>query len=469
MHLLGQVTIDVLPDDAMLEIFDCYMDQAREVDEVEAWHTLVHVCRRWRSIVFGSPNRLNLQLICRIRTPVKEMLSIWPALPIVIRDNLDLTSREDNIIAALAHSDRISELELCVAGSSQWEKVFAAMQKPFPVLTDLVLRSAKDTEPVLPDTFLGGTAQRLRFLRLNRISFPGLPKLLLSSATHIVYLQLWNVPRSGYISPEVMATCLSALTSLKELRLTFESPRSLPDRGIIRHFTPTTPATRAVLPALIRFRYRGMSEYLEDLAARIDAPMLHSLKITLLNQLIFDTSNISEFISRTPKFKVLDEARVAFDDWEVSVTFPRTVERLHLGILCRQSDWQLSSLAQVCGSSLPLVSSLGHLYIYNSKYLRLGWQDDDVENAQWLELLRPFTAVKNLHLCKEFAPRVAAVMEELVGESVTEVLPALRNIFVEGYQPSVPLEEGIRRFIAARHLSSEPIKVSHWDREQDKW
>ncbi len=40
MRCLGQVTIDVLPDDALQEIFDRYVDQARKVDDIEPWHTL---------------------------------------------------------------------------------------------------------------------------------------------------------------------------------------------------------------------------------------------------------------------------------------------------------------------------------------------------------------------------------------------------------------------------------------------
>ena len=71
------------------------------------------------------------------------------------------------------------------------------------------------------------------------------------------------------------------------------------------------------------------------------------------------------------------------------------------------------------------------LYIYERKYVRPHWQHV-IENAQWLELLRPFTAVKNLYLRKEFAPRIPAFMQELVGGRVTEVSPVLENHFLEG-------------------------------------
>ena len=86
--------------------------------------------------------------------------------------------------------------------------------------------------------------------------------------------------------------------------------------------------------------------------ARIDAPLLNKLSIAFLHQLILDIPQLSQFISRTPKFKAYDEALVIFESWGVHVTVPRAFGgALRLAISCRESDWQLSSLAQVCGSS----------------------------------------------------------------------------------------------------------------------
>src|SRR5258708_28187937 len=72
---VGRVTIDVLPDVALLEIFDYYVNQVSEEGDyslgIQAWHTLVHVCQKWRSVVFGSPLRLDLRLSCTQNTPVR--------------------------------------------------------------------------------------------------------------------------------------------------------------------------------------------------------------------------------------------------------------------------------------------------------------------------------------------------------------------------------------------------------------
>ena len=462
---VAQTTIDMLPDNALLEICDFYLDGAR----IEAWITLVHVCRRWRRVTFGSTRRLNLRLDCRARRPVRATLHIWPLLPIVISGNDNQEWGADGILAALEHNDRVCGVELMHVPDSQMENVLAAMRRPFPALTYLDLVSKDKTEPVVPDSFLGGSAPRLRSLSLDRIPCPSLPTLLLST-TGLVNLSLCGIPLSGYISPEAIVAGLSALTRLKSLWLEFQSPLSEIRRP---------PAlVRALLPSLTHFEFKGFCEYFEDLVARIDTPRLDDLKITFFYQFIFDTPQLAQFISRTPKFKAPDEAYVKFSDCDVSVTLPRrgTFEgTLNFAISCTDSLWQLSSLTQVCTSPLyqALSPTVEHLYILDAEFLRPCWQDDinEEENSQWLELLHPFTAVKDLYLYREFVPYFSAALEELGAESVTEVLPALERIFLEDPWLSGPVQEIIKQFVALRRLSGDPIVVSLWStgREKYKW
>jgi hypothetical protein len=47
------------------------------------------------------------------------------------------------------------------------------------------------------------------------------------------------------------------------------------------------------------------------------------------------------------------------------------------------------------------------------------------------ELLHPFYTLEDLYLSKENDPRIAPSLQELVGGSMAEVLPALQNIFLE--------------------------------------
>ena len=453
----------MLPGDALLEIFDWYLDD-NDFYNMERWQTLVHVCRKWRNVVFGSPRRLNLQLFCTGKKPVRDILDFWPPLPIVVSGYYRKISGKDNIVAALEHNDRVCRIHLEEVSSSLLEAVLAATQEPYPALTDIELHTSAKESPTVSGSFLGGSAPNLRYLRLSCVPYPGLPKLL-SSATHLVTLHLLNIPHSGYITPEAMVTALSALTRLQKCCLQFRSPRSCPDRGRRR---PPPPA-RSVLPALTEFIFVGVSEYLEDFVARIDVPLLDRFEITLFRQLVFHTPRLAQFIGRTPNLMVHDEAHAIFSHFRAEFTLPGTIRGLSLEIHCSESDWQLSMLAQICGSSLPPIPSLEHLYVHENvnQSLHPSWQDD-IENIQWLELLQPFTTVKALYLSRDIAARIAPALGELVGARAIEVLPAFQGLFLEEPHPSGPVQEAIDKFVATRQLNNHPIVVSHWDRKQIK-
>ena len=464
----------MLPDDVLLEIFHFHVDEAwdeseNEEDRMKAWQSLVHVCRRWRSVVFGSPRRLELRLVCTPSTRTRDTVDVWPALPLVIWAYHLNRGSVDNIVALLEHSDlvhRINQISLWYVSSSHLEDILEAMQVPFPELTHVDLRHYDRTEPVLPlsDSFLGGSAPRLRFFRLDHIPYPGLPKLLLS-ATHLTNLYLRDIPHSGYISPEAMVACLSTLTSLDGLSLGFESPLSRPDRESRR----LPPPTRIILPVLDRFWFKGVGEYLEDLMACIDAPRLGRLDITFFNDIVFDTPQLTRFISHTPMLEAFDVANFTLWEHTAGVTLSSTYEdfdeRLQVNISCRELDWQLSFLEQVCTSSLPPLSTSQDLYVSGHP-----WPKDCIDNidyVQWLELFHSFPAVKNLYLSKELAPCVLPALQDLVGGRTTVVFPTLQNIFLEKLEESGPVQEGIGKFVAARQVTPYPITISRWDRDTD--
>jgi hypothetical protein len=462
---VDQVPIDALPDDVLLDVFDFYLN--RHWVWRGAWQDLVHVCRRWRAVVFQSPRRLNLEICCTGRTPVREMLDIWPALPLDISGIHYPTYGIQGIIAALEHRDRIRSIYL---EHSPWKTVLPVMQEPFPALTSLDLASPGRVAPdiCIPDSFLGGSAPRLRHFYLEGLPFPTLPKLLLS-ATDLVTLKLRAVPHSGYFSPQAMATVLSALASLKSFELRFQSIQSRPDRKS-RH---PPSSTHAVLSALTKFCFEGVSEYLEDLVALIDvAPLIDRLEIYFFNEPSFHTPHLLHFISRVPKFQALNEAHIFHDNININVPSPTlilpgdtviTIGPIKTPMASEDLDWEPLSLAQLCISSLPLSLTLEHLYL---TYPPLHWRD--IGDTELLELLRPFTAVKNLYLSKNYAPCIAPALQELVGEGVAEVLPALQKLFL-AEKPSGHVQQAIEQFIHARQLSAgHPIAICQWAQEGGK-
>ena len=180
--------VEILTDDILLEVFDWYRQTLLEQwTNTWKWVTLVHVCSRWRQIVFGSPCRLDLWLPCTYGTPVRKRLDCWPSLPIFIKYWANLEFRppssedEDNLIAALERPDRVRRIQLAVT-SSQLEKVAERMQMAFTGLTSLSLWLAKGTTPTLTKTFLAVcSSPRLRDISLVGVPLPRLPQLLAST------------------------------------------------------------------------------------------------------------------------------------------------------------------------------------------------------------------------------------------------------------------------------------------------
>ena len=467
----GRVTINILPGDVLLLIFHfdrlAYIEGADRVLRLSwRWHRLVHVCRRWRSVVFASPNFLDLKLVCGPKTRM-ELTGIWPLLPIIITNRQDWFIPEDyDFNSAIVHRNRICEVTLNHLTRRQLQRLASAMQEQLPALIHLELICEvrhSPPAPALPDAFLGGSAPQLQSLELNSIAFPALQKLL-SSATHLVHLKLWNIPHSGYFSPEAIVARLAVLVNLKSLTIGFKSPLSCPDRRSRR----LPPKTRIVLPALTQFEFRGVSEYLEGFVSRIDAPLLGSIWVTFFHQLIYDVPQLAQFMRRSTRVEALKEAHVDFNHSGVHVgSLPpsRTLDdRSRLSISCKKAEWQLSSLAQVFTSVFPSVYMVEHLYICGSQYLPSRWQDD-IENIYMLEIFQLFTSVKDLYVSWNFVRCIAFALQDLVDESVIDVpvLPALESVFLEDLQQSRPVQEAIGKFVAARQLLGYPVAVSGWN------
>ncbi|KAI9512635.1 hypothetical protein F5148DRAFT_792284 [Russula earlei] len=361
----------------------------------------------------------------------------------------------DNVIAALEHSDRVCEIYLGDVPSPLLQQFAAVMQVPFPTLTSLELWTNTGSVLVLPNPLLGGYAPRLRTLRVDNLPIPVLRKLPLSSPD-LVNLQLWKM---SYVEPQTIVNCLAALTRLETFDLTFYFPPSRHHRTRRRPI----PLTRVILPNLTSLLFKGDSEYLEDLVGQLSMPLLDHLSVILHNQLIFDMPQLPQFIRRTEKLKALTQANITFYDWlaEVRITGKTGTANdgtFSLGILCTNLDWQVASLAEVCGSCLHPLSTLEHLGIHQDRFWPLHWPDD-MDNIPWLDLLRPFTTMKNLHLYKELTPRVVSALQELSGEGEIEVMPALECLLLEDPHPSGRIQEAIDQFVATRQLSGHPVAV----------
>ena len=311
------------------------------------------------------------------------MPNVWLALPIVIyvsgnpRCEWPNHSGVTNVISALKRHSLVCRINIWGVPNSVLEST--AMKKRFPELTDLALHSNENNAPVITDSFLGGSAPRLRSLQFTGISFP------------FPALGKRDIPDSGYISPELVVTSLSALIRLQYLSIHFLSPRSYADR--LRELRHLSTSERLVLLSLTKFDFKGDNEYLEDFISRIDAPALDRVAMAFFNQLVFDPSLLRDFFSRTDVLQEPNRAVVSVSETHIKLTLSRyegTTDRhmLEVWISSTVAESQLSSLAQFCSTCLPPLLMLEFLGMDGGSSL---WEGPtDMDSAPWLELLPSF-------------------------------------------------------------------------------
>ena len=440
-----------LSDDVLLNVFSHYLYASPHF-----WPTLTHVCRRWRQIILRSPLGLHLRLFCTHGRPVLKTLDCWPAFPIIVQyggaPNLcpPATEDDDNIIAALKQSGRVTSISL-TATRSLVEKL-SAISEPFSDLEELSLLSRDDLQVTLPGTFRWGP--RLHTLHSTRIAFVSFPQLLLPSQ-NLVDLQLHEIPSTGYFPPEAFANALSGMTQLRTLSLHF---LSLPPRR--RYLSlPSPSGERIVLPALTRLEYRGTSKYLDSFVARIDAPCLGDIDITFFSQPTMDASQLGRFIERIEMQTFLRRAEVRTSAHAISISFTNssTSTPLQLQISCRQLDWQLSCMTQVCHQFSPFLFRVAELSL-NMTESSSG--QNEVSGEQWLELIRSFNGARSFRVADQHTTDILGALGR-ADAGHTAVLPALRYLHVEdSMKMNGQSWDALLLFITSRSVSGRPVQAN---------
>ena len=101
------------------------------------------------------------------------------------------------------------------------------------------------------------------------------------SANDLVDLNLRCIGHPGYISPEVMVASLSSMTKLQAStpwpRIRFPSiAAAFPSKSTSTSEEMHTPPCSHSL-----FFLKGVSEYVKDIVARVDTPLLHRIRISV--------------------------------------------------------------------------------------------------------------------------------------------------------------------------------------------
>ena len=224
---------------------------------------------------------------------------------------------------------------------------------------------------------------------------------------------------------------------------------------------PPPSGERTVLAALTRLKYRGTSKYLDSFVGRIDAPRLGDIEITLFNQPTMDALQLGQFIQRTEIHTSLSHAEVETSAHAISISFTTDSDEytpLRVQTSCKQLDWQLSCIAQICDQISPFLFHVGHLGINSAQ---LPDEQDDVDGEQWLDLLRSFKfgGAENFRVNGKLTAGILCALSP-ANEENTTMLPSLRQVHLE--KPIAmdgPSWDSVRSFKTARWISGRPVKV----------
>ena len=451
----------------LLEIFDC----CRRADEYgwnhrRQWYMLLHVCRKWRYLMFESASFLKLCLLCRPETPVAEMLMHFPPLPLIVECNGGIGRGPSlkNMLLPFQHPDRVYSINI-----GGWEFGYAfreqegALDKAFPVLETLTLSSEFGLDsPLLPRNFM---TPHLLSLILRGLSF-SVASPFLANAANLISLRLQYIPDYSESLPKDLVEVLSSLPRLEVLSITFiNSGYSIEDLLPELRRTPTPDQiTRVVLSNLSTLICAGVGAYLENLLALISTPLLQRFDATYHTCRPFTVSCISEFLGTIHNLNFqrvevwLDEVRVGRS---VIITYHLGQSSDNLSYLKFTIDGadnrseQVDFARLICRAMAPVHPVLQDLTL---KYRKSGEPPINCSSTHaFLLSLKGLTTLRllNRDLAAEFADALWLKLDN--GVVIKELLPMLSELDVVSSEDRVL--ERLVSFIDERRLAGHHIDL----------
>jgi hypothetical protein len=184
-------------------------------DKGHWWYQLAHVCQRWRIIIFRSASYLRLSLVCTNGTPVQNMLSHSPPLPLTV-DYIDedgITAEdEEGILLESEQCHRVRHLHL-VFPVQNLQKLVMVIDEEFPIQEDPIMYPPlnHNTALMLPETL---QAPHLRRLTLRGFACP-IQSRLHPTTAGLVTLHLTTIHPSAYFQPNILLQWISFLPQLE--------------------------------------------------------------------------------------------------------------------------------------------------------------------------------------------------------------------------------------------------------------
>ena len=467
-------SIHILDDDSLLYLFYLHRpfllgedenDEARIMGgnrqwaDERWWYQLAHVCQRWRSLILGSASYLGLSLVCLEGTPVANMLTHSPPLPLVIDYNVeeyhDITAEdEEGMIFALKQRDRVRRVRLLMPVTIL-RKLIMIIDEEYPILEYIVIMprpQIEDMNPILtfPETL---RAPHLRHLTMTGITLP-IGSRLLTAAVGLITLCLVMDHPYTYFHPNTLLRWLSFMPQLETLVIFFESTN--PNGDLEGQLTHTPIIAPVALPNLRYFMFRGVSNELEALVHQITIPRLEKLQIIFFHQFTFFVPHFLEFMNTTENLS-FDSANFEFSRrrvcMEVYSRYPRGETKMYalsITVYCKHLDWQVSSMAQISSSLSPMFSAVKNLTL---KYWKHSRSYNEVDPIEWFKLFSSFNGVRSLCIDDGLVEELSRCLQS---DNNNDFLPELKEL---AYSSSGDTGDPFTSFIDACQNAGRPVTL----------
>jgi hypothetical protein len=345
------------------------------------------------------------------------------------------------------------------------------MKGSFPMLETLQLYCTPQGGSLRSDTKLPRKfeAPKLRHLQISDL------KLLQPLESTRLFNNVATRPGPSIVSfsvgeittePETLMACLALMPHLKVLKIGFlfsisSEATEREEKDLCAGIQPES--VPLALTELEEFEYQGTFNYLEELAARISAPFLKKLSITVSNAVgereDLDTTfkYLSRLISGAANF-AFQFARVRFKDGFSMVMdhdelwTGRGAFELRFNHREYHFDTDIGHVANICRVLAPMPSTVQSLLLEDAHRSGLGRRPDD----GWRELLRVFDDVKTLRVAGRFVEKLDKALKPLSPNdegSTAPLLPRLQEIV--RYGP----ESEFAAFVQARQVAGSPVRV----------
>jgi F-box-like len=465
---LPSLTINHLPDEILLEIFDFYRQGVDSYDhqwrEKYAWFNLTHLSRRWRAITLASSSRLDLGIIVGPIKPahIEPILSSLPGLPILIDfkyidEGITIRSAVWRMRTALGQHDRVRGVSFTGTRKGvHVDEFFSATDCHFPILESLVLSHTYYQELELPDTFLGGpdlSNLHLRRLELERFSLTSVSRFLLSTSS-LTDLALRIDTALGTSPKTPLLACLQGMPCLSRL-----------DLEIVHNSPSQFSAPNDIVPLskLTYFHYSGHSVFLDAIVAGISAPSVRNFSMQFFDAILFPLVHLTRFITETEKHHRALEVAFLGRFFCLSLLTHSDFKQYRQIVLFNPiPSWSPETILRISGSLSTKLATVEELRVAFS-IAKMGTEDDIL----WRRFYQLFPGVKVLHTEGANYDCIARTLLQYheEPEDAFVLLPALEEMQIGNdehrtHRRRIESARAVfKPFISARRRAGRPVKV----------